>query len=198
MAIPPEFLSAVTDAHKSLLVGIERFRSFAKRDEQVILLNPFASTLGSAELTENPSDFNFWALEDKESRSVFFGDFAIRLDMLDLPASAYKVAPVGYGIARYVLRFETHRQFSSWLAMENVGEDDMVLVREYYRKAGLAGEADALEKVELAWYEAEEHLTAYKAARESYRSTVNPYADSDLRWEYLMNFLQSESLWVRS
>ncbi len=96
-------------------------------------------------------DFRFREVADEDSFCTFVEGLAVQLDMLALDAAVFASLPPGYAIAREVLRFGTHCGFSAWLAVENVGEDDMQLVRRCYAAAGRPREALALAKAEKAW-----------------------------------------------
>ncbi len=169
-----------------------------KQGEMILSFNPHVQSPGGAEIPESSDSFKFWAISDEETFSTFMEGFGIELDMLDHSVSVdFDQLPPGYGVARYVLRFETHLKFSSWLAMQNVGPDDMRKSRSYYRKVGLNAEADALEKAEAAWYAAGGHEGGgYDAASEAYRSVENPYRDEDERWFHILGVLRAERWWV--
>jgi hypothetical protein len=140
--------------------------------------------------------FKFWAMRDDEVFSTFMAGFAIQLEKLRLPDTAYAKLPVGYGIARYVLRFETQCRFDAWLALENMGEDGMKLTRHFYRHAAMPEEAAALKNAEAAWYQAGgDEGDGHDAAGEAYAATPNPNADEDERWYKLLNLLRRESMW---
>ena len=95
---------------------------------------------------------------------------------------------------RYVLRFETHCKFSSWLAIENVGPFNMEWTRDSYRRIGLDEEAEALELAEKAWYDADGHEgNGYDAALEAYLSVKNPHQHEDERWFHILGLLRDES-----
>lgn len=200
MVHPAVVLPAIEAAFADVKENIRRYAEMhakLKPGQQRISFNPHVPEPGSEELPVSAADFRFWKMADEESFSTFMEGLAIQLDMLDLPPEEYQNLPPGYGVVRYVLRFETHCKFSSWMALENVGRDDMVLVRQNYQKAGLASEAEALEKAEAAWYAAGGHDgSGYDAARDAYHSVDNPFQDEDERWFRLLDMLREEKWWL--
>jgi hypothetical protein len=197
---PKIVLPAIEAAMSDVAEAIREHAALAARlkpGETIVSFNPHVATPGSAVLPAAAEAFRFWEIADEETFSTFMEGLAIQLDMLDLPHAAYGPLPRGYAIARYVLRFETHCRFSAWLAVENVGAEDMRLVRHYYAEAGLPEEALALERAEAAWYAAGGHDgSGYDAAAQAYRSVANPWADEDARWFHLLAVLRDPSLWV--
>ena len=134
-------LAAQTHAHEEMDAKLEPGRS-------ILSFNPYVQTPGKAKVPQTADDFRFWELPNEESFSTFMLHLAIHVDGLMLKHSAFQKLPPGYRIVRYVLRFETHCKFSSWLAIENVGLFDMEWTRDSYRRIGLGEEADALELAE--------------------------------------------------
>lgn len=196
---PAVVLPAIEEAHNDLAESQAQHASMVaklKPGQTILSFNPHVQTPGHASLPESASEFEFWKLSDEDALSTFMEGLAINLDMLELPAEEYERLPLGYAIARYVLRFETHCKFSAWLAIQNVGTEDMVLVRQYYERAGMPEEAKALALAEKAWYEAGGHEgDGYDAAGDAYASVENPNADEDERWFKLLDFLKSEAHW---
>jgi hypothetical protein len=130
---PAVVLPAIEAALADVKENIRRYAEMhakLKPGQQLISFNPHVPEPGAEELPVSATDFRFWEMVDEESFSTFMEGLAIQLDMLKLPPEEYQKLPPGYGIVRYVLRFETHCKFSSWMALENVGRDDMVLVRQ--------------------------------------------------------------------
>jgi len=164
--------------------------------QSILSFNPYAQTPGQVEVPQTADDFRFWELPDKESFSTFMLHLAIQMEGLMLKHSVFQKLPPGYRIVRYALRFETHRKFSSWLAIENVGQFDMEWTRDSYRRIGLDEEAEALEFAEKAWYDANgDEGNGYDAARNAYQSVENPYQDEDERWFHILNILRDNSFW---
>lgn len=194
-------IPAIAEARKSLLemqAQHAALRAKLKPGQTILSFNPHVQDPGQITALVEPAFLEFWKIPDEEPFSVFMEGLAIQLDILDLAPSQYKRLPDGYAIARYVLRFETHCKFSSWLALENVGSEDMRLVREHYRRAGMPEEADALTRAEVAWYEAGGHEgNGYDAAGEAYRSEENPNSNEDERWFKLLKVLRADRLWTQ-
>jgi hypothetical protein len=194
-------LPAIEEARSAVAEMIQRHAAMAAklRPGQVIVsFNPHASGPGATDLPASANTFRFWSIQDEDTFSTFMEQLAIQLDMLELPDAEFARLPQGYGVARYVLRFETHCKFDSWLAVQNVGEEEMRLVRHYYQIVGMSSEAAALEKAEAAWYAAGGHEgNGYDAARDAYRSVSNQFQDEDERWFELLRRLRSEELWSR-
>jgi hypothetical protein len=197
---PTTALPAIEAALADVKENIRRFAEMSAKltpGQQLVSFNPHVAGPGGEELPVSVGEFRFWEIADEESFSTFMEGLAIQLDMLDLSPEEYQKLPPGYGIVRYVLRFETHCKFSSWIALENVGPDDMLLVRQHYEKAGLTSEAEALAKAEAAWYAANGHEgSGYDAARDAYESVNNPFQDEDERWFQLLDILRDEKWWL--
>jgi len=197
---PAKVLPAIEAALTNLKEDIRSWgemRGRLKAGQDLISFNPHVSGPGAEDLPDSPAGFRFWEMEDEDSYSTFMENLAIQLDMLELSPEEYQKLPPGYGVVRYVLRFETHCKFSSWLALENVGPDDMALVRQNYHKVGLESEAEALERAETAWYAANGHEgSGYEAASEAYNSGDNAFRDEDERWFRLLDILRNESWWL--
>ena len=149
--------------------------------------------------TRTPGDlskFRFWTMPDDEVFSTFMAGFANQLDKLHLPDREFTRLPRGYGIARYVLRFETKVRFDGWQALEDFGPEQMKLVRLFYREAGMTEEAVALKGAEAAWYQAgDDEDDRQDAAGAAYAGVANPNADEDERWYKLLNLLRKEAMW---
>jgi hypothetical protein len=161
-----------------------------------IVLPAIEAARPMVEVDGSSSELRFWEIADPDLLSTYIEQLAIELDGLRLEAAEYRELPLGYGVTRYVMRFEFHRAIDSWLAVENVGADDMQLVRYYYQRMGLAPEAEALEKAEAAWYEGGGHeASGYERADAMYYSFDNPHNDPDKRWAFLVGALRSETLW---
>ena len=144
------FLAEQMRAHDEMKAQLEP-------GQAMLSFNPYVKTPGQTEVPQSGGDFRFWEIPDEESFSTFMGYLAIQMDGLMLKHSVFQQLPPGYRIVRYVLRFETHCKFSSWLAIENVGMFDMEWTRDSYRRIGLDEEAEALELAEKAWYDAGGH-----------------------------------------
>ena len=193
-------LPAIEAARKVLA---DQVRSHGERGAQlepgqaILSFDPYTQTPGQTEVPQTADDFRFWELPDKESFSTFMLHLAIQMDGLMLKHSIFQKLPPGYRIVRYVLRFETHCKFSSWLAIENVGPFDMEWTRDSYRRIGLDEEAGALELAEKAWYDAGgDEGNGYDAAGEAYRSVENQHQDEDDRWFHILDLLREESYWM--
>jgi hypothetical protein len=147
---PAIVVPAIAEARKDLLdmqAQHAALQAKLKPGQTILNFNPHVQSPGEPIALAEPASLEFWKIPGDEPFSVFMEGLAIQLDMLELPASQYEKLPVGYGIARYVLRFETHCKFSAWLAVENVGREDMILTREYYRRAGMPEEVEALARI---------------------------------------------------
>ena len=191
-------LPAIEAARKALADQIRTHKDMAaqlKPGQSTLSFDPYTQSPGQTEVPQTADDFRFWELPE-ESFSTFMLHLAINMDGLMLKHSAFQKLPPGYRTVRYVLRFETHCKFSSWLAIENVGQFDMEWTRDSYRRIGLDEEAGALELAEKAWYDANGHEgNGYDEARDAYQSVENPYQDEDERWFHILNILRDSSFW---
>lgn len=76
--------------------------------------------------------------------------------------------PEGYLLAAYLFDWESQCQFSGWYALSN-RSDTIDRVIEYYRRVGLADEAEAVARADAAWRASggshEQAAAAYGLAR---------------------------------
>ena len=187
---PERLLPAISSALESTR------RSMSSFGGGQLLLNPRVGTPGRDPLPEDGTTFAFWRINDPETLEFFLQQLCCHFDMLQLENAEWDAFPDGYGLVRFVLRFEMHCQFSSWLALENVGPDDLQYIRRYYRLVGLAQEAEALERAERAWYQANGHAgDGYDAAGKAYGEVEHAYRDEDERLDYLVERVRDEGLW---
>lgn len=192
-------MQAVEEARAQTADAVASFAEAAARlkpGEMLVGFNPHVNTPGVGALPSSASGFAFWRLADEETLSTFMENLGLMLDASDLTREDYNHAPRGYLVARYALRFETHCKFSAWLAVENVGREEMEHVREAYRIIGMPEEAQALERAEQAWYAAGGHDgKGYDAAGAAYRSGPNPNANEDARWFTMLDRLRQDHWW---
>ena len=198
----PELVLPAIGASRSTVQGqIERQQELLKSlkpDETVLSFDPFGQIPADETLPQSAEDFRFWEIEDDETFGLFIESLSFEFDMADYRnSSEFDELPIGYGIVRYVVRFEIHSRFSGWLALENVGSNEMEQVFAYYRKTGMPEEAEGLEKAEVAWYLAQEQKhEENEAAGSAYRTIANPYSDADERWDKILKQLRQPSLWL--
>lgn len=199
---PKVVLPAIEATLKTVVDQIHDHKELAARLEpgqSIVSLNPHVSGPGNAVLPNSAKEFKFWTIPDEQTFSTFMEHLAIQMDALAIKHTEFQKLPEGYRIVRYVLRFETHCKFSSWMAIQNVGPHDMEWTRDSYRRIGLNEEATALELAEKAWYDAGGHDgNGYEAAGEAYRSVSNPHQDEDDRWFHILGILRDTNQWITS
>ncbi|MDE2421236.1 MAG: hypothetical protein KGO49_08685 [Gammaproteobacteria bacterium] len=97
--------------------------------------------------------------------------------------------PNGYINLAYVFDWESHCQFSGWLAIEN-NQDEMAKILSCYRNVGLSSEADALEAAVKVWFSSNQDHDAVGAA---YSAIANEYSDEDKRFSYLAEYFSKNA-----
>jgi len=175
----------------------EQLRKSVGPDGFVFSFDPFGQSPSQFTIPNSAEEFRFWEISDDETLGIFLEQLAFQIDMTEYRNSAvFRTLPLGYGVVRYVVRFEIHLRFSGWYALENVGPEEMEVVISYYKKAGFTEEAIAVEKAQQAWIKAVDHgHDEYEAVRNAYNSVVNPYKESDVRWARIIELSRDRAWW---
>jgi hypothetical protein len=135
---------------------------------------------------ESDQKLSFWLYLDHMdlTEKLFELSSALMIEQIELTG-----LPKGYQIIAYIFYWETNCQFSGWYALENLSGYLGEIVNSY-KEIGLDDEALGIQKAAELW---DESLQNYDEVSAAYKSVSNPYADENMRWDYINKFIKKNA-----